>query len=61
MVSLYIDESDCDLLGGSGRESALCELRCGNCGEGMKYDQQRCVKCGEVNLRFRVLEDLARN
>lgn len=56
MLSLYIDESDCDLLTQAGKEPAICELQCGNCGDGLRYDQHRCATCGEVNLRYRAWE-----
>jgi hypothetical protein len=52
MISLYIDESDCDILTGSGREPAICELRCDNCDDGLKFDAPRCVRCGKPNPRF---------
>lgn len=52
MLSLYIDESDCDFLTGAGREPAIAELRCGNCGDGLRFDQHACSTCGQVNLRF---------
>lgn len=38
---------------GHGRESAICELRCENCGDGLKFDQFRCLTCGEANPRYR--------
>ena len=53
-MSLYIDESDCDILTGSGREPAICELRCASCGDGMRYDQRQCATCGEINPRYAV-------
>jgi uncharacterized OB-fold protein len=56
MLSLYIDESDRDFLTGSGREPAICELRCENCGDGLRYDQNRCATCGYLNPRFVELE-----
>lgn len=52
MLSLYIDESDCDFVTGAGREPAVCELRCENCGDGLRYDQKQCATCGEPNPRF---------
>jgi len=36
----------------SGREPAICELTCPNCGDGMKFDQFRCATCGTLNLRY---------
>ena len=44
--------SDCDFLTGSGREPAVCELRCSHCGDGMRYDQRQCATCGDVNPRY---------
>lgn len=52
MLSLYIDESDCDFLTGSGREPAICELHCRECGDGMKQDQKQCATCGTINPRY---------
>ena len=52
MLSLYIDESDCDFVTGAGREPAICELRCANCGDGMVFDQQQCATCGQRSPRF---------
>ena len=57
MLNLYIDQSDIDFLTQAGREPAICELRCGNCGDGLRFDQYACAICGEVNLRFRTPED----
>lgn len=37
---------------GSGREPAICELRCANCGDGLRFDQQQCATCGERNPRY---------
>ncbi len=56
MLNLEIDQSDIDFLTQAGREPAICELRCGNCAAGLKFDQHRCTVCGQVNLRFRVPE-----
>jgi hypothetical protein len=52
MISLYIDESDRDFVTGSGREPAICELRCSNCGDGLRQDQKQCATCGEWSPRF---------
>lgn len=38
---------------GSGREPAICELRCDNCGDGMRFDQKACATCGDTNPRYR--------
>jgi hypothetical protein len=38
---------------GSGREPAICELRCDNCGDGLRFDQRQCSTCGETSPRFR--------
>lgn len=37
---------------GHGREPAICELRCANCGDGMRFDMPRCGTCGEPNPRY---------
>jgi hypothetical protein len=42
-----------DELPTSGRESAICELTCRNCGDGLRFDQRQCETCGEINPRFR--------
>ena len=52
MMNLYIDESDCDILTQAGREPAICELTCENCGDGMRFDQKQCQTCGELNRRY---------
>lgn len=38
---------------GHGREPAICELRCANCGDGLRFDMQQCETCGEMNPRYR--------
>lgn len=52
MLSLYVDQSDIDFLTQSGREPAICELRCENCDDGMKFDQLQCATCGTLNPRY---------
>jgi hypothetical protein len=37
---------------GHGREPAICELRCENCGDGLRFDQRQCETCGADNPRF---------
>lgn len=37
---------------GHGREPAICELRCLNCGDGLRFDQWQCETCGENSPRF---------
>ena len=37
---------------GHGREPAICELRCTNCGDGLRFDQYSCDTCGQVSQRF---------
>ena len=34
-------------------ELARRELRCIVCGDGMRFDQQQCDTCGEMNPRYR--------
>lgn len=36
-----------------GREAAICELRCANCNDGLRFDEQQCATCGEKNPRYR--------
>lgn len=36
---------------GHGREPAICELRCLNCGDGLRFDQRQCETCGENSPR----------
>ncbi len=38
---------------GHGKQAAICELTCANCGDGLRFDQQQCDTCGEFNLRYR--------
>ena len=38
---------------GHGREPAICELRCANCGDGLRFDMRACGTCGEANPRYR--------
>ena len=47
-----IESQDRVMESGHGREPAICELRCLNCGDGMVYDQRACLTCGEANPRF---------
>lgn len=37
---------------GHGRQPAICELTCQNCGDGLRFDQEQCSTCGERNLRY---------
>ena len=41
-----------DVLPQSGRQLAICELVCVNCGDGLRFDQQQCETCGERNQRY---------
>ena len=34
-----------------GREPAICELTCDNCGTGMRFDQDDCLVCGLTSTR----------
>lgn len=52
MLNLEIDQSDCDFITKAGREPAICELRCANCGDGLRFDQKQCATCGDPNPRF---------
>lgn len=52
MVSLYVDQSDCDFVTGAGKDPAICELHCPNCSAGMKFDDLQCATCGELNPRY---------
>lgn len=52
MLSLYIDDSDLDFLTQAGKEPAICELRCENCGDGMRFDQLQCATCESLNPRY---------
>ena len=42
-----------DELPTAGREAAICELICPNCGDGLRFDQGQCETCGEMNPRYR--------
>lgn len=59
LLSLEIDDTDIEharervMEQGHGREPAICELRCDNCGEGIKFDDPTCITCGLTNPRFR--------
>ena len=37
---------------GHGRQPAICELTCPNCGDGIRFDSQQCATCGERNPRY---------
>ena len=37
---------------GHGRQPAICELTCPNCGDGLRFDQEQCATCGERNPRY---------
>ncbi len=58
-VTLEIDDVDIALAQervmerSHGREPAICELRCDNCGDGVRFDQHLCATCGNLNPRFR--------
>lgn len=54
MLTGYLSERD--LLPTAGRESAICELRCQNCGDGLRFDQRQCATCGNWSPRFREQE-----
>ena len=41
-----------DLLPQCGREAAICELDCSNCGYGMKFDDECCPVCSVLNQRY---------
>ena len=32
---------------------AICELRCENCGDGLRFDMRSCGTCGEPSPRYR--------
>ena len=38
---------------GHGREPAICELRCENCGDGLRFDMRSCETCGEPSPKYR--------
>lgn len=44
--------TDIDALPTHGRQPAICELTCANCGDGLRFDQFRCMTCGTHNPRF---------
>jgi len=50
--TIEIPYTGVDELPTAGREPAICELTCTNCGDGLRFDQQQCDTCGERNLRF---------
>ena len=37
---------------GHGRQPAICELTCPNCGDGLRFDQRQCETCGAGNPRY---------
>ena len=37
---------------GHGRQPAICELTCPNCGDGLRFDSQQCETCGAGNPRY---------
>ena len=37
---------------GHGRQPAICELTCANCGDGLRFDSQQCETCGAGNPRY---------
>jgi len=50
---IIMKPADHDELPTAGREPAICELICLNCGDGLRFDDQQCSTCGERNLRYR--------
>jgi hypothetical protein len=53
MVDLIeLPVQDRDELPASGREAAICELVCRNCGDGVSFQQTRCMTCGELSPRY---------
>lgn len=45
-------EVEIDELPKSGREPAICELRCPECADGIRFDQKSCDTCGWMNPRY---------
>ena len=37
---------------GHGRQPAIWELTCANCGDGLRFDQRQCETCGAGNPRY---------
>lgn len=35
----------------TGREPAICELRCPECGDGIAFNQRQCQTCGWMSPR----------
>ena len=48
-----LPKPEVDELSTISHDTAICELLCPNCGDGMKFDQFRCETGGDRNPRYR--------